>query len=172
MKEKRGDNEGGFRLACFPPSCYPIRNRGSLRAFHLPTTSQGVSPPPEGTVGETISQISFLYSSVANCSPSRVFFLFEGEVTTESISSLRQSWTISSADRRNCQPPFSIPLENFIVGCEIGKDVGGWRMELFVYDKRSGNLKIMEGRRGFIFAGWIFYFLSEKVFSWHPPPPI
>lgn len=32
-------------------------------------------------------------------------------------------------------------------------------MQAFVYDKRSGSLKIMEGRRrGFIFAGWIFYF--------------
>lgn len=33
-------------------------------------------------------------------------------------------------------------------------------MQAFVYDKRDGSLKIMEGRRrrGFIFAGWIFYF--------------
>lgn len=60
MKEKQGDNEGswseGGTSNGFPPSCYPIRNRGSLRS-----TSQGEAFPSWNRfVGETISQISLV----------------------------------------------------------------------------------------------------------------
>lgn len=56
----------------------------------------------------------------------------EGE-REASISSLRQSWTISSADqRRNCHPPFSIPLEISLLDArleEMLEDGGGsWRL--------------------------------------------
>lgn len=131
-------------------------------------------PPRRGfPCNETISQISpsFLYSSVANCSRSRVFSSFSrgrkeegGGVTTESISSLRQSWTISWADRDDegiGHPPISIPLEISLLDARL--EECWWRggdgerererEEAFVYDKKGGNLKIMEGgrRRGILY---------------------
>lgn len=168
MKEKQGDNEGswseGGTSNGFPPSCYPIRNRGSLRS-----TSQGEAFPSWNRfVGETISQISLVSLFIGRKLFALESFLplWAGEKGRGKRQLVRYAnRTISSADQGTTEelPPAIFDSSwNFIVGCKIGRNVGGWRriVQAFVYDKRGGSLKIMEGRRrrGFIFAGWIFYF--------------
>lgn len=78
MKEKQGDNED------------PDRREERATVSLLRVTQSGIGaryvPPPKARrfPRETVSWAkrfrrfrSFFYSSVANCSPSRVFFLFE-----------------------------------------------------------------------------------------------
>lgn len=162
MKEKQGDNEGswseGGTSNGFPPSCYPIRNRGSLRS-----TSQGEAFPSWNRfVGETISQISLVSLFIG-----RKLFALEsflplwagekGRGRRQLVRYANRGWFHRPIRGGIATRHFRFLLK---FHCWMQDWKKCWRMEAFVYDKRGGSLKIMEGRRrrGFIFAGWIFYF--------------
>lgn len=135
MKEKQGDNEGswseGGTSNGFPPSCYPIRNRGSLRS-----TSQGEAFPSWNRfVGETISQISLVSLFIG-----RKLFALESFLPLwagEKGRGRRQLVRYANRGRfhrpirgrwRNCHPPFSIPLEISLLDArleEMLEDGGG-----------------------------------------------
>lgn len=135
MKEKQGDNEGswseGGTSNGFPPSCYPIRNRGSLRS-----TSQGEAFPSWNRfVGETISQISLVSLFIG-----RKLFALESFLPLwagEKGRGRRQLVRYANRGRfhrpirgrrRNCHSPFSIPLEISLLDArleEMLEDGGG-----------------------------------------------
>lgn len=174
MKEKQGDNEGswseGGTSNGFPPSCYPIRNRGSLRS-----TSQGEAFPSWNRfVGETISQISLVSLFIG-----RKLFALESFLPLwagEKGRGRRQLVRYANRGRfhrpirgrrRNCHPPFSIPLEISLLDARLEEmlEDGGFCLWQKGWQFKDNGRKEKER---FYICGMDILFLVIKFFPFYP----
>lgn len=173
MKEKQGDNEGswseGGTSNGFPPSCYPIRNRGSLRS-----TSQGEAFPSWNRfVGETISQISLVSLFIG-----RKLFALESFLPLwagEKERGRRQLVRYANRGRfhrpirgrrRNCHPPFSIPLEISLLDARLEEmlEDGGFCLWQKGWQFKDNGRKEKER---FYICGMDILFLVIKFFPFY-----
>lgn len=173
MKEKQGDNEGswseGGTSNGFPPSCYPIRNRGSLRS-----TSQGEAFPSWNRfVGETISQISLVSLFIG-----RKLFALESFLPLwagEKGRGRRQLVRYANRGRfhrpirgrrRNCHPPFSIPLEISLLDARLEEmlEDGGFCLWQKGWQFKDNGRKEKER---FYICGMDILFLVIKFFPFY-----
>lgn len=173
MKEKQGDNEGswseGGTSNGFPPSCYPIRNRGSLRS-----TSQGEAFPSWNRfVGETISQISLVSLFIG-----RKLFALEsflplwagkkgrGRRQLVRYANRGRFHRPIRGRRRNCHPPFSIPLEISLLDARLEEmlEDGGFCLWQKGWQFKDNGRKEKER---FYICGMDILFLVIKFFPFY-----